>query len=214
MNVIVIGCGRAGSRLAGALEEEGHKVVVVDSDSESFMRLSPLFKGVRVQGDALDSEVLIKAGIQQADAIACVTNSDSLTAIVAIAARDRFKVPKQVVRIFDPVEAEGYRRLGIPMIAPSELGATLIKDMICHPTLYQRLAVGNGEVRIIEIAVPPGMVGRSSESVNVPGEILVISIIREGKAAIAHAGMILQKGDTLSLACLSTAISRVEELQV
>ncbi len=214
LNVMVIGCGKVGSRLAEALEAEGHKVVVVDNNPESFGRLSPHFGGTRIQGDALDRDTLIKAGLQETDAVACVTDSDSLNAIIAIAARQKFKVPKQVIRVFDPVEAEGYRRFGIPMISPTELGANLIKDMISHPSLYERLTIGSGEVRIIELTVPPGIVGRSSDSLNVPGEISIVAVMRQGKAMIPHAGMIIQDNDILTIACVSTAIGRIEELLV
>ncbi len=214
LNVMVIGCGRVGSRLAEALEVEGHKVVVVDNNSESFGRLPPHFRGTRIQGDALDRDILIKANIEETDAIACVTNSDSLNAIIAIAARQKFKVPKQVIRVFDPVEAEGYRRFGIPMISPTELGVNLIKDIISHPSLYERLTIGSGEVRIIELPAPSGIVGRSSDSLNVPGEISVVAIMRQGKAIIPGVGLIIQDNDILTIGCVSTAIKRIEELLI
>jgi trk system potassium uptake protein TrkA len=212
--VLVIGCGRVGSRLAEALEAEQQKVVVVDKDPEAFERLPAAFKGAKVQGDTLDRNVLIRAGIQEADAVACVTNSDSLNVTVALAARDKFKVPKQVIRVFDPDEAEGYRRLGIPTVSPNEWGASLIKDMICHPSIYERMTVGSGEVRIVELVAPRGMVGRPIEYLNVSEEILVVAITRQGKAMIPRAGILLQENDILTLACSSTSIGRLEELAV
>jgi trk system potassium uptake protein TrkA len=212
MHIIVVGCGRVGSSLARALEVEGHKVVVIDKDPTAFERLSPGFKGIRIQGDALDRDTLYRAGIEHADAIAAVTNSDALNATMAIIARDRFKIPKLAIRVFDPADAEVYRRLGVPTISPIEWGANFMKDVLCHPELHPRLTIGNGEVQVIELAVPLGLVGRPVGQINVPRQVMVVAIMRQGKAIIPYESMVFQEDDILTLAVSNTAIGRIEEL--
>jgi len=212
MNVIVVGCGRVGSYLADLLNLEGHKVAVVDKDPQSFQRLSAGFKGSRVQGDVLDKDIINQAGIQNADALASVTDSDNLNALVAIIARNKFRVPKLAIRVFDPSNAEGYRKLGIPTISATEWSANFIKDVLVHPEVYPKLTIGSGEVKIIELTVPHGLIGRTVEYVNVPREVMVIAVIRQGKAVIPYQGMVFEENDFLTLAVLTTAMGRIDEL--
>jgi trk system potassium uptake protein TrkA len=67
-----MGCGRVGSTLAHILEEQGHSVAVIDQDREAFRKLGSPFKGKKVTGVGFDQNVLIEAGIEQADAFAAV----------------------------------------------------------------------------------------------------------------------------------------------
>ncbi|MBS7622419.1 TrkA family potassium uptake protein [Candidatus Bathyarchaeota archaeon] len=212
INVVVVGCGRVGSHLADLLSSEGHRVAVIDKDPKAFRRLSTGFKGIRIQGDALDREILYQAGIQGADALAAATDSDSLNATIAIIAKNKFRVPKLAIRVFDPSDAEIYRRLGILTVSPTEWGASLMKDMLVHPELHSKLTIGSGEVQIIELAVPPALAGRPVEDVNVPREVMTVAVTRQGKAVVPYQGMLLQDGDILTLAVSATAMSRVEEL--
>jgi trk system potassium uptake protein TrkA len=212
VNVVVVGCGRVGSYLAELLHAEGHNVAVIDKDPSSFERLSAGFKGTRILGDALDKDILQQAGIQNADALASATNSDGLNATLAIIARKKFRVPKLAIRVFDPSTAEIYRKLGISTISATEWAANFMKDVIVHPWLYPKLAIGNGEVQITELAVAPGLVGRPVESVNIPSQVMAVAVVRQGKAIIPYSGMIFQENDFVTLAVLTTAMGRVEEL--
>ena len=117
MRVVVRGCGRVGSWVADGLSRLGHDVAVIDSDGTAFSRLSPDFAGERVLGLGFDREVLLKAGIEEADAFAAVSSGDNSNIISARLAREIFRVPKVVARIYDAKRAEVYERLGIPTIA-------------------------------------------------------------------------------------------------
>ncbi|MBX3284521.1 MAG: NAD-binding protein, partial [Actinobacteria bacterium] len=77
MHVVVVGCGRVGSGLARTLEENGHSVAVVDRRSKAFDRLPPDFSGQTVLGVGFDRDRLVAAGIEQATALAAVTNGDN-----------------------------------------------------------------------------------------------------------------------------------------
>ena len=77
-----MGCGRVGSSLATELEAAGHTVAVIDQAREAFRRLGPNFKGRTVTGVGFDREVLLEAGIQDADAFAAVSNGDNSNILV------------------------------------------------------------------------------------------------------------------------------------
>src|SRR6202171_2934138 len=70
VHVVVVGCGRVGSELAGMLEKAGHTVAVVDKRREAFRRLPTGFGGTTVVGFGFDRDTLIEAGIERAGALA------------------------------------------------------------------------------------------------------------------------------------------------
>jgi len=102
MNFIVVGCGRVGAELCYHLFKRGHRVVVVDIDKQSFNRLHPDFRGRTLEGEGLAEGVLERAGIREADGLAAVTNSDTMNAVVAHAARTIYNIPNVVARNYDP----------------------------------------------------------------------------------------------------------------
>ena len=130
MNLIVLGCGRVGSTLARMMYKEGHNVVVVDLLSESFRRLGSKFKGQRVIGNGMDTDVLKRAGIENCDVFVAVTEGDNRNIMAAQIAHEVFKVPKVLTRINDPIRADTYRQLGIITICGTTILSGLMRDFV------------------------------------------------------------------------------------
>jgi trk system potassium uptake protein TrkA len=130
VNVVIMGCGRVGAQLAALLDEDGHKVTILDTDTYSFRRLPSSFKGTPLVGDGTDDESLKKAGIEEADAFVAVTQGDNRNVMAAQIAKDVFNVPKVVCRIYDPLREELYHSLGLETISPTKIGAQLLRDKV------------------------------------------------------------------------------------
>ncbi len=212
MKVIIVGCGRVGAQLASLLSLEGHDVAIVDREAKAFERLPANFRGRRVTGVGFDREVLRQAGIEHADAFVSVTSGDNTNIVAALMARREFHIPKVVTRVFDPQRAEIYRRFGIPTISPTTWAANEIKDLLVHADLSSRLTLGSGEVQIIQIDLPPMLVGHAVNELATPGEISVITIVRQGKGLIPFPGATFQEGDYVYLAVLGSAMGKLKKL--
>lgn len=130
MNIVIMGCGRVGAQLAGMLDEDGHKVIVMDSDTYSFRRLPASFKGTPLVGDGTDEDYLKKAGIEEADAFIAVTQGDNRNVMAAQIAKHVYNVPKVICRIYDPLREEMYQTLGLETISPTMVGAELLRDKV------------------------------------------------------------------------------------
>jgi trk system potassium uptake protein TrkA len=130
MYVIVVGCGRVGSELAYRLFSAGHEVSVVDEVSEAFMKLPPGFRGRTVLGEVLAREVLRRADIERADAVAAVTSSDTLNAVVGHAARKIYRVSKVVVRNYDPRFLAIHKAFGHDAVSSTVWGAERLQELI------------------------------------------------------------------------------------
>jgi trk system potassium uptake protein TrkA len=130
MRIVILGCGRVGSALAYFMDREGHEVVIIDRESSAFRRIPPGFKGQTIRGLGIDEAILRQAGIERADCFAAVTNGDNTNIMAAQMAKVRFKVPKVVARVYDPIRAGAYRELGIDTICTTVIGAGLIQDFL------------------------------------------------------------------------------------
>ncbi len=119
MRVVIVGCGRLGARLASKLDETSNDVVIVDRNSLAFRRLSPNFRGDTIIGTGIDEDVLRQAGIEQADVFIAATEGDNRNIFAAQVAKMTFNVPIVFVRIYDPIRAETYSRLGLEVICPT-----------------------------------------------------------------------------------------------
>jgi len=212
MQILIMGCGRVGAQLANLLSMDGHKVSIIDQDPKSFNRLGKSFKGEKILGFGYDKEVLEKAGIEHADAFASVTHGDNRNIIGALIAKREYRVPIVIARIYDPVRAIVYNKLGISTISPTRWGANKMKELICHADISTQLSLGNGEVEIVEVEVTPHLSGFKSEKINVPGEIMVISITRLGRAFVPVVGTVMNEGDLLHIAVISTAIPQLKRI--
>jgi trk system potassium uptake protein len=128
VKIVIVGCGRVGSRIARQLDSEGHDVSIIDERVSAFDRLGDDFKGNMVVGTGIDETVLRRAGIESADCFASVTNGDNRNIMAAQVAKVVFRVPRVITRIYDPIREEVYREFGLETICSTTLVAGLVAD--------------------------------------------------------------------------------------
>lgn len=214
MRVLVIGCGRVGAGLARTLALRGHDdVVVIDRDPEAFETLGPAFPGRTVVGDGLDRRVLVRAGIERTDGLAAVAGSDEVNAVLGRLATRVFGVPRVVARMYDPRQAEIYRRLGVRTISPVRWGIARMTELLSLSELEPVASLGAGEVEIVDAMVPALLDGRPLSELVVAGETQVAAITRRGRTFVpASSATVLEAGDTVHVAVLQASAGRLEAL--
>jgi len=132
VKIVILGCGRVGSTLASMMDRAGHQVSVIDSSNEAFRRLDTSFSGETIVGNGVDEEVLIRAGIKDADAFAAVTNGDNRNIMASQIAKEIFNVKKVVCRIYDPIRQSTYNELGLDAICPTLIGAQMFFEALTN----------------------------------------------------------------------------------
>ncbi len=211
MKAIVVGCGRVGSQVANRLFHRGHTVTVVDITHLAFNNLDAQFRGRMLEGDVLSQDMLRRAGIQEADALAAVTSSDSLNAVVAHLAQHEFGVRNVVARNYEPRYIGLYEAFGVQAVAPSIWGAQRIEEMLSDVTLRTVFSAGNGEVEVYEALIPPTWHGRRvGEIVNHSG-CMPIALTRAGQASIPTGDTVLEAGDLLYLSATFDGIASLRQ---
>lgn len=151
MKVVILGCGRVGSTIATTMAREGHDITIIDLNPDSFRRLSADFKGKTLVGNGIDADTLRRADVEHADAFVAVTNGDNRNIMSVQLAKVRFKVPKVIARIYDPIRAYAYAEVGIETICTTCVGAGLIRDKVLDRPFvsfdeYSKLGLESGDL--------------------------------------------------------------------
>ena len=127
MKVIIMGCGRVGGARATRLDEENHEVTILDLNEYQFQRFLPdSFGGRKITGNAVDQDVLRRAGIEEADAFVALTQGDNRNVMASQVAKHIFNVSRVFCRIYDPIREEMYNELGLRTISPTRVGAKMV----------------------------------------------------------------------------------------
>lgn len=154
MNILVIGCGKVGSRLANSLSDDGHDVSVVDRLESSLEALSDDFDGMTTLGVPIDKDVLKKAGIENCDALAAVSRDDNVNIMVSELAREIFKVPNVLARIYDPNREDVFSHFGLHTVCPTNMTVAAIRSALLEQGTVRSVLLGSHTVTFHTVAVP------------------------------------------------------------
>jgi trk system potassium uptake protein TrkA len=212
MKVIIMGCGRVGSQVSLLLAKQGHDVIVIDHDANALTKLGTDFKGRVVRGVGFDKKVLIDAGVETAESFVAASSSDNANIVAARIARNIFHVPRVVARLYDPVRAEIYQRLGLTTISSTAWGAERIVEVVTHTDLDVLNVFSDGGATMIRVESPTRLNGHRVVQMNIPGEVSVTAITRNDHTFIPVSGTDFQEGDVLYLAVIPSAMTRLEEM--
>lgn len=212
MNIIVIGCGRVGAELAYSLFRRGHQVTVVDYQSVAFNNLPQDFRGRTIHGEALNKQVLHRAGIEKSDGLAMVTSSDTVNAVVAHAAKVVYGISNIIVRNYDPRWRSLYEHFGLQVVSSSSWGAQRIEELLFEPMGHTVLSAGNGEVEVYEITIPSAVKGiELGELLQDINDCLAVSLTRAGKAIVPSAKNSVAEGDLLLISATYEGITALRQ---
>ena len=101
MKVIIVGAGEVGFHIASHLALENKDVVIIDNNPEATRRISDNLDVQIVLGSGSSPVVLEEAGIQQAEIILAVTNSDETNLVACLTANILSPSTKKLARLRD-----------------------------------------------------------------------------------------------------------------
>ena len=200
-----MGCGRVGSALARSLIQLGHSVAVIDKNSGAFVKLGDDFPGQTIKGVGFDRDTLIEAGIEKAQAFAAVSSGDNSNILSARVARDTFKVPEVVARIYDPRRADVYEKLGIPTIASVAWTTEQVLRRLLPLGAHEEWRDPSGSVVLAEVFLSPNWIGKKVGELSETANVRVALLTRFGNGLLPDRNTILQEGD------LVHAIFKIED---
>jgi len=210
VHVVVVGCGRVGSGLAGILEDSGHTVAVVDKAQKAFRRLPEGFSGRTIQGVGFDRDRLRDAGIEEAGALAAVTSGDNSNIMVARTAREVFGIERVIARIYDPRRAAIYERLGIPTIATVQWTTDRVLRRILPDIPATEWTDPSAGVVLVERPVAAAWTGRRLSELDLPGLARVAALSRLGIGQVPTPDLVTQEGDVVYFTVGNTSVEELD----
>ena len=214
MHVVIAGCGRVGSELAWSLERLGHDVSLIDKNEKAFERVRTGFQGQMITGFAFDREVLDEAGIKDAGAFASVTSGDNSNIVSARVAREFFRVPLVIARIYDPRRAQIYQRLGIQTVATVRWTSDQILRFLLPEEVPVEFTIDNGEVVVTAMPASAELVGKLATDLDLAGMRRVVALSRFGVPRVPDPKLTIQDGDILHISTVrADAATLAEELK-
>ncbi len=198
-NYIIIGCGRVGVGLAHALMAENANAVVIDPNPRAFERLGAGFRGRTVVGEGIDVDALRRAGIETATGLAAVTTFDSVNFVAARVARDMFKVPRVVARVYNPRRAPLYAKFGLTVVTSSSWGAQRIEQLLRPTSVNSVYDIGDGGVVAYEFSIPERWHGETLTALLPTEGVLPVALLRAGVPSLPKMETRLQTADRLTV---------------
>lgn len=197
MNILIVGGGFLGRRMAEQLDGLGHSVAIIDENENNLAQLSDSFQGVTAVGFPMDMAALREAGIEGCDAAAVVTSDDNLNITVGQMAKDVFGVPKVVARISDPDRESVFQGAALLTACPTNMAADKLVAALVSPFQARQVTFGEATVSLQPRPVERKMVGRTTAQLECPPGDGLFGVIKAGGAFRLLQGepCLLEEGD-------------------
>lgn len=205
MNVIIIGCGKTGARLAKSLDDRGYDVSILDNDAAKLEMLEEGFSGLITQGMMIDVDVLKNAGCDNADVAVVVTNSDNVNVMVARILDVEFGIKDIYVRILDVSRDAVFRRFGINTVCSTKIETDIFFNLIAQQSEeVDSITLGRSSVSFSMDKHDKHDVGRRLQDIfSKPGEMPFALKRKNGDIHLANEpGLVIEDGDRVLFAII------------
>jgi trk system potassium uptake protein TrkA len=202
MNILIVGCGKVGAKLASTLSREDHAVSVVEKDEENLALLDDDYTGFTTAGVPIDLDVLRRAGIENCDAVAAMSRDDNVNIMVSQVARELFHIPTVITRIYDPQREDVYSHFGLHTVCPTNLTVASVKAALTEPHQPRNVHFGCHTLSFTTVDVPRNLVGAKASDLDFDDTQSLFGVVREDLSFELFKGqkIVLQPSDKLIVA--------------
>lgn len=203
MRVTLIGGGKVGSFLAKELFKAGHVITVIEEAHHHAEALSDDSKVLVLEGDGTDINLLKAADTDRSDWVLAVTGLDEVN-LVACQLALTLGAKHVLARLNNPLNRPTFEALEIPVVAVTDVMATLISREVEVDELRHITLLGRGEISVYEIDVPEHVESVPVAELRLPKGSLLIALVSGDDVSVPTASTTLRPGDQV------TAVSSVE----
>lgn len=200
MKSMIVGGGKIGFYLAKTLIEKKYHVVVIEKNLSNCTLLAESMDIEVICGDGTDMDVLIDAGIQEADVVAAVTGLDEENLVICQIAKMNFDISKTIARINNPKNTSMFRELGVDKtVCSTEVIANLIEYEFDQENYKIIQTFERGAMILVEIEIKEELAWKNlfvSELV-MPEECVITSILRNEKVIFPRGNTRILEGDNV-----------------
>jgi len=206
MKIIIIGAGVVGRTIAKKFSDEGQDIVVIEKDERSIKELQESLDAQIIHGSGSSPEVLTRAGIEQAEMVIAVTDSDEVNMVACLIAETQSRVPKKIARIRNPdylnytvIFERDYLDLDF-IINPEKVAADRILKIMDIPGAVDVMDFIDGSLKLVGVKLSDnseiaGKKARELGAFFTNGNVIIIAVYRGDQTIIPQGGTVLEAGD-------------------
>jgi len=215
--IVIVGGGNVGQRVAQALEQDDRRMrikVIERNRSVAEEAADALERTIVLNGDGLDSTLLIEAGIGRADAVLAITDDDKTNMLAAVRAKS-MGCKMAIALINDPTMVSMMGTLGIDAhINPRATTVSSILRHIRHGRVRDVYSIGDAEAEVIEAQVlnTSPIAGQRIRDINFPEGVLIGGVLKNGEMVKPTGGLRIEDGDILAIFALAKDVPELERL--
>jgi trk system potassium uptake protein len=213
--VVVIGGGKVGFYLARHLIERDYEVTLVEKDPTRAEWIEHQMGSVAVMvGDGDEMAFLATTGIERAGVVIACTGDDEDNLVACQLAKGKFRVPRTIARVNNPVNVNVFTALGIDVpVSATELLMGLIEAEISESEMVRGLAVKASGASLVDVKLPDmsGLVGKRLGEVDLPAGDMVVCIVRAGEPVLGRPEEVIEASDELIVYSRQLDIEGVRE---
>lgn len=207
MNIIIVGCGKVGRSLVEQLSSENHDISIVDPKAYVVQSMVDMYDVFGIVGNGASYNVLTEVGVEEADLLIAVTNSDELNLLCCLIAKKAGKCAT-IARVSNPVYFDEINfikeEMGISMIINPELAAASEMSRILRiPTAMEINSFAKGKVELLKFVLRKSSIlnGMKIKEIGerMRGEVLVCAVERQNDVFIPSGDFVLQENDRISI---------------
>ncbi|KAA9131328.1 Trk system potassium transporter TrkA [Marinihelvus fidelis] len=209
MKIVILGAGQVGSTVAHSLSSEDNDITVIDTNQQQLRQLQDHLDIRVVHGHASHPKILVRAGIEDADLVVAVTNSDEVNMVACQVAYTLFNTPTRVARVRSAAYTDYpslFSREHSPidvLISPEQLITQHIARLIQYPGALQVLDFAEGRAQLVATQADAGglLVGQQLSTLkdHLPagGDARVAAIYRQGQLVVPDGNTVIEENDTV-----------------
>lgn len=206
MNIIIAGSGKVGHTLARQLAAEGHDLTLIDQNQQILTTAVERYDAIGVPGNCASRDVLLRAGVKEAELLIAVTNADEVNLLCCMTAHGLNRNLHTIARVRNPEYAEQVMTMKdiFPLsltVNPEKQAAKEIERLLKYPGFLRRDQFAKGRAEIVELRL-----GAQSKLCNlalselssvVKCKVLVCAVLRAGTAVAPRGSFVLREGDRI-----------------
>ncbi|MDR1086090.1 MAG: Trk system potassium transporter TrkA [Deltaproteobacteria bacterium] len=223
MKIIVAGAGEVGLSIAEKLSREKEDVVVIDCSQERLDAVSDSIDVQTICGSAVRPQILVEAGIREADLLVAVTSNDEHNLLACRLAQILAPEVRRAARVRDSSFLEELNQTGVLeglgvtlIIDPTTLVVDTIMDFLDIPGAGDVIDVSGGRLKLIGLRLSRThhCIGQTLAEA-LPREdgyhILIVAIYRNHELLIPQGDTVMKGGDLMYLAATPEHLPQVSE---
>ncbi len=199
--IVIVGGGNIGYYLSKALLNQGHEVLIIEREVRKCERLEDELGSCCMRGDGCETAVLTEAGLNRADVLIATTSQDEDNLVSCQVAKHRFKVPRTIALVNNPINENIFKKLGIDgtISVTNTILEHVEQEIPAHPLIHLLTMSGQME-EVVELLVTKESpaIGKSIGHLRLPADTTVALLMREGeRPRIPNTDTVLKENDRI-----------------